>query len=659
MKRRFWLLPTIIACNSIVPIVSCGHGNINLNVVKSNYHKIVVETVPTDNYENMSASEIIEKLEPVQKSGLLDKKYDTYRFKDLNYSSEDRATWPAHLHIERALHIAVAAEKQKDSAKMDIAIKLTYFWLADNFWNSNWWFNTIGVPRDLGNIGIILFDKLSKGGQQRLLEIVHRGSFKYSPSTLTFTGANLFWYGDITLKSALLENDREAIDIMINRVIEEIKEDETEGFQHDGSFFQHGKEIYTGGYGRQASTFLTRIIASFAGSGYTWPKDKLDILVNFIIEGIKYCTHKGQFSYLTMGRALSRQTAAYVDGTGTDLGNVFEYRYLLNLENCPHKEEIADMLDALEKKDRANFEGIKCYPQSAMISMNVGNDVYMSFKGVDNELINSETANSENILGHNFSYGANTCVMETGHEYDDISPYWKYDSLPGITSLPETDFELSHYNDDDFKPRKGEGPYFCGQTEDVAFCMQRTNHMYRDKTIPYDRLYKVDFTVTCFATQYGMVILGAGLDWNKPDTKIITHVEQCFKTGDVNITTSKVTHGNVVYKNLGENTTFAAEVSNVEGNWHRNKTSYVDSQEEKRDLLFIAIKTDQSKSYAYSIQPTKQKDHNFVVASNTKSIQAIDLGDGRLAVACYDPGSFTYAGKPYNIKTAGYSIINK
>ncbi|MCQ3914605.1 MAG: hypothetical protein MJ201_02215 [Mycoplasmoidaceae bacterium] len=55
---------------------------------------------------------------------------------------------------------------------------------------------------------------------------------------------------------------------MIDCVSKGIVEDDYEGFQSDGTFFQHGRLVYNGGYGRQAATLLTQIFATFAGSGY-------------------------------------------------------------------------------------------------------------------------------------------------------------------------------------------------------------------------------------------------------------------------------------------------------------------------------------------------------------------------------------------------------
>lgn len=676
MKRKFILLPIITSLSVLSPLSSCKHeSHLNLDKIKSNYFDILIHTAPTNftlmdgttgDYKDMSAEEIqTQQLVPDRRKGLLDKEYDGFKFKDLDYSNPDRATWQAHLHIERMLHLAVDAYNQHDEAKMELATKLTIWWVQDDLWNPNWWFNTIGVPRDLSAVGMILMDRLPYSAQQRLLEIVRRGSFKYCPSTRTYTGANLFWYGDITLKCGLLENDEEAIKMMIKYVSDGIVEDEDEGFQHDGTFFQHGRQIYNGGYGRQAPTLLAPIIASFAGSGYKWPIEKLNILTNYIVNGIRTTTHKGQISYLTMGRAHCRKNSMNVNGLWTDLGNIFVFKYLTNLENCPHKDEINDMLDALEKKDRANFEGIKCFPSSSMISMNVGDDVFISFKGIRNDLIGSEQANSENVMGHNFAFGANTCVMQTGEEYADIAPNWDYAHLPGTTTIDETDEELLKYNDSDYKiATKSEGPFFCGEDQGVAFCMQKAFHGYRNGTeaegeLPKDR---VNYTITCFATENGMAILGADINFvsSLGDTKnLTTTVEQCITNQDIPPTKVPFfTYNAVVYKNI-QASYFDVVSETRNWSWHRNKDSYKASDKQQQKILTIKINSEDSSQYAYSIQPVCKSLFNFVVASNTKDIQAVDIGNNKLAVACYTPGaSFEYDLQTYTIDKAGYSVID-
>lgn len=678
MKKKFILLPTIVACTAFSPLISCGQSKFNIAKMKSNYLDIIVGITPTVaeyyddktvvDFEEASADDIKAKLESVTRKGLLDKEYETYKFTDIHYDDPDRSAWPAHQHVERALKIAVAAYKTNDAEKMDIAIKLAYWWLADDLWNTNWWFNTIGVPRDIGSLGIIIFDKLTPGGQSRLLEFLHRGSYKYAPSTQTYTGANLFWYGDITLKCAILENDQDALKLMIDCVSKGIVEDDYEGFQSDGTFFQHGRLVYNGGYGRQAATLLTQIFATFAGSGYEWSEEKLNILVNYILNGVATNTHKGTFSYLTLGRTHCRKNATNVDGVWTDLGNVAIFKFLTNLENCPRKDEINNMIDALEKKDRGNFEGIKCFPTSSMVSMNVGDDVFMSFKGISNTLRGSEQANSENILGHNFSFGVNTCVMETGNEYKDIAPYWEYDKIPGTTTLAEDDAQLSKYEQADYEEVDGSGPFYCGElnasdpNNHVAFVMQKTYHAFRQKDSHLKNI-KLNYTVTCFATPNGMVILGSGLSLEGSTDPFRTNVEHCLTTGSVALTPDNktVTHGNVVYKNLTTDSIFT--MTNADSqfhDWGRNKDTYKGQGEVPAKRMLTIQLEQNAPQYAYSIQPKSKADaFNFIVACNNENIHAIDIGNGKIAVACYEPGTFTYDTHPYTISQKGYSIIEK
>lgn len=671
MKKRFLILPILTGVTAFTPLAACAKESIpsfDFDVIKQNYYSDMINTAPASKYDDWTSEQIKTELTPVTIVGALDKEYETYRFTNINYFDGDHATWPAHLHIQYSLQIAISAIKYEDDEiekeeKLDIATKLTYFWIANNFKNWNWWFNTIGVPRDLSDLALIIFDRLSPRGQERLMEIIHRGSLLFNPETRTYTGANLIWYSDITLKSAVLLRNNKEMNMMTKYLLKEIKLDAPEGFQHDGTFFQHGREIYNGGYGRQGSTFICKILSAFAETKFKWPAEKLDILVNYILQGIKYTTHKGQFDYLVMGRALSRKSAAMVDGTGTDLGNVYLYRLLSKIVSGEKMDQIMEFLVKLEN-NQSSFEGIKCFPVSSYITMNVGSGVYIAFKGVTNTLVNSETANSENILGHNFSFGANTSVMNTGGEYQDISPVWNYARLPGTTCIDEDDEALAKYNDHDFKAPICDGPFFCGETDGVAFCMQKAYHGYRNGTEAEDELPKdkLHYTITCFATNKGMAILGSNIHFEGATAKTFTTtVEQCIKTGEVkNYGDQLVSHGPVIYKNINSNVTskFIVLEQPRTGSWKRNKLSYDEDDRKTTDILQITYSSNDPSKYAYSIQPDATKDFNFKVACNDDKIHAIDIGD-KIAVACYEPWHFTYESQTYQIDKIGYSVIDK
>ena len=275
-------------------------------------------------------------------------------------------------------------------------------------------------------------------------------------------------------------------------------------------------------------------------------------------------------------------------------------------------------------------------------------------------------ANSENILGHNLSFGSNTCFMDTGAEYQDISPTWTYYTLPGTISIFEEDDKLATYDDDDFKPTKCEGPFFCGEKDGVAFCMQKACHAYRDGTetkeeLPHDKLH---YMITCFATNNGMVILGSNISFDGTTDAMKAVVENCIWPGLVEIKSDnrQVTRGSVVYKDIDPNTTsqFEVEHKDVTKSWHRNKTSYAEGDVATNKMLGIVCQSDNPSKYAYSIQPKSKADaFTFVVACNDEKIHAIDIGNNKLAVACYEPGTFNYDGQDYTISQKGYSVIEK
>ncbi|MCQ3914606.1 MAG: hypothetical protein MJ201_02220 [Mycoplasmoidaceae bacterium] len=101
MKKKFILLPTIVACTAFSPLISCGQSKFNIAKMKSNYLDIIVGITPTVaeyyddktvvDFEEASADDIKAKLESVTRKGLLDKEYETYKFTDIHYDDPDRS----------------------------------------------------------------------------------------------------------------------------------------------------------------------------------------------------------------------------------------------------------------------------------------------------------------------------------------------------------------------------------------------------------------------------------------------------------------------------------------------------------------------------------------------------------------------------------------
>ncbi|MCQ3915747.1 MAG: hypothetical protein MJ195_03460 [Mycoplasmoidaceae bacterium] len=98
------------------------------------------------------------------------------------------------------------------------------------------------------------------------------------------------------MKAGLLVKDDDEINLMFEKVGNEIALDKNEGFQTDGTYYQHGHQLYTGGYGRQGALLLAKIASAFVNSDIELDESKLQIVVNFVLDGMKYFTHKKNFN---------------------------------------------------------------------------------------------------------------------------------------------------------------------------------------------------------------------------------------------------------------------------------------------------------------------------------------------------------------------------
>lgn len=647
MRIRFLKL-FAAATFSLGFLVSCGDNKpaTPFDTLFNNGKKIVIENTPTGGYETKTKEEILAEVAPKTYHNVLDETNETYYFKDLDYASKDKAKWPCWNHVTRALQIAVVANKTNDDDMLDIAYKLGNYYFCNNFTNPNWWFAAIGVPRDFSDLGFFTYKMSTNNEKKQMLSVIRHGSFAYTTDTRSATGCNLYDYAHITLKASILAKDQAELNTVSTYLLPGIAENKEEGFQSDGAFFQHGRMIQSGSYGRQGMIRLSKIAATVANTNVNiFTKDKLRIVLNSVVNGLKYLTHKGSFNYSVLGRTYSRPTALNISGGTTDLGNLHDLKCFLDVNDLPHRAELTKLLNDLEDS-KATFSGINYFPSSSLITMNL-DDIYMSYRGggisdSTRQTVNIEGINGENELGYNLSYGTNTCVMETGNEYLNMPALWDYDYLPGTTAVNETDEELKANHPTSTFARKLEGTFLMGHptssnddplTENIVINMGQTKHE------------KIAYTITCFATLDGMVILGSNIT-NDDNQALHTCVEQCRVNTNPNIKESNllVEHSNVVYRSL-DNHIFTVETAEKTGNWKRNNNSYDLSVTER--VLKIYLKA--VSHYAYSIQSKAKEDKVFKVAANTKDVHAIELPDGQhLAAAFYNDAEFIYNGKTYS-----------
>lgn len=530
------------------------------------------------------------------------------RFSDVNYECQNRADWNTLWHLSRLAHFALAAAKGEESYDRSIALLDT--WLALDPRNPNWWYNEIGMPGELGAVAILLWDALDENRRAAVLKLLARGIIDVDGSSHKgkLTGANLLWFAASTLRYALLSGDPSMMELAVSRAAAET-EPGIEGLQSDGSFFQHGRRLYSGGYGRSFVYELTPMLYLTAGTKYAFPTRAKELLVRHILDGLRNMTHRGMLDLSSVGREYVRPGALSAKTLGSYL------RLLATDAELPRRDEVLCYAEAIDSCE-ASFEGVRHYPIAAYMTEQL-DGVYLSFKGAAPGVFEAELINDENGLGYNLSYGSHTTVMQSGDEYRDIWSIWDYSAIPGTTAPKMTDAELSSMS---------------GQFGETSQALLASGG-YADGDVGVLHLTPlhdgVSANITAFATPFGMIVLGNSIQDEK-GRPLYTTVEQCRTVAEVAPTEGGVRHGRVVYRSLDENAPLAFEVKVQKGNANRNRPSNPDMPTEGEVLTVRVAPKAGHTAYAYVIAPTSVDASAIKVLRNEGADVQIQLPDGRI-----------------------------
>jgi chondroitin AC lyase len=162
-----------------------------------------------------------------------------------------------------------------------------------------------------------------------------------------------------------------------------------------------------------------------AGTKFTFPEDKIKLLIDYYLDGISKSMPFGMYPDLgAMNRDLSRKGA--LDLTGTDIPE-----NLLRSSDY-RKAELEELINVREGKKQAAFSlgpfflafGIFFAPAAALVFI-----CPYAFLPQNNM---EEPHNEEGLRNHHFADGANF-VSRTGKEYFDIFPVWDWQKIPGAT----------------------------------------------------------------------------------------------------------------------------------------------------------------------------------------------------------------------------------
>nr|WSS59915.1 polysaccharide lyase 8 family protein [Streptomyces sp. NBC_01177] len=190
----------------------------------------------------------------------------------------------------------------------------------DNDWD---W--EIGSALALNDTSVLLYDALGADRLERITTAVRH----YTPDPNLWradrqiaTGANRVWVSTVVAVNAVLRDDGDALGA-VRDALSDVEgsgansvlafNDGTdgaagtgEGFYADGSFLQHYKHPYNGGYGKELLNSLSRLLNLLAGTGWAVTDPALDNVRGWVVDGFDPLLVRGDVMASVCGREIAR-----------------------------------------------------------------------------------------------------------------------------------------------------------------------------------------------------------------------------------------------------------------------------------------------------------------------------------------------------------------
>lgn len=575
-------------------------------------------------------------------------------FPDIDYTAQDQTNWKPANHLSRLRKLVVSyvnpngAYYKNHEAYEKIIAGLT-FWQNANPVSTNWYMQEISSPQNIGAMLVMM-----RFGDERIDKKLETDMLSRMEETggspKKWTGANK---SDISVhyiyRGALTENSK-LIKIATSEAFSTLCFTTDEGFQHDGSYQQHGPQLYITGYGQAIVDSLSKIISATAGTEYAIKDEQLEPLQKFITEGYIRVVRGKYRLYNTGGRSLSREDS--LDMSGDAL--MYEKLRYIDKKN---EKLYSDVLSSIKGEGGAAHlaESKATHFWRSDYSLYTSPKYTFDVRAVSTRTARNENGNGENIKGYFLADGAYTIAV-SGDEYLNIFPAWDYAMIPGTTAPHVAEIPLpnewSHLGQSSFAGGVSNGD--CGiaayaYTDNEFSISARANKSY-------------------FMLGDCIVCLGSEIE-AESEGEMRTTLNQCLSNGEICLINKDgsiteftdeeqpltadiagVYHSNIAYLFLDDNKK-VLKSKEQSGKWTDINTSS-DSDEPVTKKVFTLYENHgerpNDEGYSYIILPgISSKDEaasfnmeSIEILSSANGIHAVKASDGKIYAVFFKAGTF-------------------
>ncbi len=527
---------------------------------------------------------------------------------DIDYTIKQRGDWPVMYHLDRLLSLSIAFVTNdtllSDSLgnKKKILAAYDYF-VTNNFTNTNWWNNVIGIQRSLGPITILLEDHLSNSVVKKGMEILKRPE-------IGKTGQNKVWLAGNVIYRAVMQSDTALLRASSNAIKEEITVTDGEGIQADYSFHQHGPQQQFGNYGLHYAEQMIFWGAVLDSTRYAFSETQKGILRHFLFDGLRWVSMYNQFDISACGRQLFPDEQLRKD-------RLFQ-RILEDFSALDEKSQLRSTVS----------EGNKYFWNSDYM-LHHQERFASSIKMSSTRVLGAEAGNDENMLGYHLGDGA-MYIYRNGKEYLNIFPFWDWRKIPGTTTrqdtLPLPVLNWSGYHN---------------QSDFVGAC---SNKRIGIAAMNYNR-DSLNALKSWFMFEDAVVCVGSGIQ-SKRMGPVVTSINQCYLSGKVIVADNEYIRALgkgehffenlqwVVHDSIGYyffyNQQVVIEKNAGSGNW-KKVVAYLPEVSMEEELFSMTIEhgdAPEGGTYAYCVVPgvdrsTMESYYRYQLLENTDAVHAV------------------------------------
>jgi len=357
----------------------------------------------------------------------------------INYKDVSRTGFQQREHLSNLVDLSRAYKKPgsqfqgDEKLKKIIDLALNY-WLANDFICDNWWWNQIGTPTAMVSVLLIMDTDLTDLQIAKALPIVGRATLTEIPGT--FYGARES--GDrvniagIVAKQLLFERDSVQFNKVVKVIEGEIKFTTGRGLQYDYSFHHRDDRVNnTLSYGTNYANVFAEWAAKVTGTKYQFSQHAIQMLVDYYLDGICKMMVYGKYpdpGALNRGITRAGATNAFSSATPERLLKATVYR----------KKELQEIVSIRKGEAKPNLSFSRFYWQTEHFTFQ-RHDYFTSVRMYSDRDYNMEEPyNGEGLMNHYRGDGTNY-ISRTGKEYDDISPVYDWQKIPGATIMQRTE----------------------------------------------------------------------------------------------------------------------------------------------------------------------------------------------------------------------------